>query len=312
MKKLLLPTLIICLAVLASCKKDSDSQDDGGDVTAVKRIDELYFGYTSIYEYSIDSGQTWNTETYENESHLSQKWQWDGNKIRSIAYSDNYDEVVYCNDNYEYNNKGLVSSITRSWVNYDDIERMEFVYNSSKIAGIEIYYNGIHQSSWICHYSTGKLTRVKCTYSNDDTLKINKDRYVGLFGLDKKMFRSNDGDLLTIDLTWAGNNLTKMQHSDGYYCEYTYDNNKNPYHGCNALDAYACFESFSSLSENNVLTWHRYYSYDEEYFYNYSYEYSNNYPYKEIYDERYHYDNGMGYIVNETYYNKWTFYYLTE
>lgn len=282
MKKLLIYSLAICMALFASCSKDSSSSNSnngGGSQTTGKRISEIYYSYTYKDYISYDYGVTWTLESSNSsDNSLSEVWHWNNDNLLSIDYY--YQNLVDGTDNLFYNNAGLVSKIVYSYEG-EESESVELSYNGTTISQVKFFYHGIMKSAFDVSYANNKPVRVTCTYMSDDkTMSKHGKRFI------KNMFKtdeitSKDGNLPYIVLTWTGNNLTKLQrfNSDSeYYCNYTYDNKNNPYYGGNSISAYVlAWGGPEELSQNNVIS-EVYNENGEFHTNNYTYNYFENYP----------------------------------
>ena len=301
MKKLLLFTFVICMALFTSCTDDSSSGGGGGGggQTTLKKISEKYYGYTTKCYRSYDYGQTWTLEdVWSNDMSLSQVWNWDENKISSIDYYDNYygTSQCYSTDRFYYNNNGLVSKIVYTYQG-EESESVEFTYNGNQLKVIKYYYHNQLESANEITYTNNKPSRVTCTYMSSDSLSKHNNQFM------KNMYNLNTQDLVSCRdlpytvLTWSGNNLTKWQnYRDGVsysYATYTYDNKNNPYYGGNSVTTYVvAWDDEFKLSENNVLTELENYDGDIETS-TYSYNYFDDFPmqvFKQT-EDVYHYDD---------------------
>lgn len=320
MKKLLFCSLVICMALFASCSKDSSSTGNnggggGGNITVGKKISELYHSEENYAYVSYDNGITWTQiGHYESDNQLKERWHWNNDKITSIDYyhSGQY-EYTY---DFSYNSDGLVSQIVRDW---EGVEKTVISYNNQTISKFEQYWDGIMQSAWKLEYSNGKISRIKCEYWNpDNILAKSQDNILSkLLNIDVKNFADNfnsKDQLPYIDLTWSGNNVRKVELNASDYPmveSYVYDNKKNPYYGGNSLMATLFIDAdFSILSENNVtnstLTEN-----DETEHYTYSYNYYEDYPMQLSSYSEYTYTSSDG-IYKDTYFDSYSYVYLTE
>ena len=302
MKKLLLSTLVICMALFVSCKKDSTSTSGGGGTTANKRISQIYVNGDIRLYVSSDEGNTWELLDSLLINELYESYNWDNDKIVSIDYNDaNYRFV------FNYNSSGMVSNINYC---YDDIEfeKCVFSYNGSLINEINAYSSYEYSNDSLvlyatCNieYSNGKPVRLSYTlyddmYSNNKTdkglRKYQKNRHNSIFDLYHNGITSKDGESpYRVVLTWDGKNITKIESVSGneHNVEtFTYDNHRNPFCGGNSLTAFALsYGSLTNLSANNALSDNCSYSYFEDYLSELSYtnEYISYYDdamYKEI------------------------------
>lgn len=315
MKKLLVYSLAICLALLASCSKDSSSNGNnggGGSQTTGKRISEIYYSYSEQDYISYDDGLTWALEySSSSDNSLSEVWHWDNDNLLSIDYYNQ--NQVNGTDNLIYNNAGMVSKIVYFYEG-EESESVEFSYNGTAISQIRYFYHGIMDAAYDVSYANNKPVRITCTYMSEDKTmsKHGKSFINNMFKTDE--ISSRDGNLPYIVLTWTGNNLTKWErfNSDNeFYCTFTYDNKNNPYYGGSSLTAYLfAWGSPEDISQNNVLS-ETYYENGELSTNYYTYNYFENYPMQvhEAYEYMYQYsDYWSKYIYEYTHYYS----YLTD
>ena len=253
MKKLLIPVLFTCMAMLSSCGGDSVTPT----TTSSQRISEIYYEYERHDYVSIDNGQTWNEyqSDYE-EKELRERWTWDGDKILSI---ENYSELIYDNVSYNiyYNEENLVSEIIAP----DIDERVVFTYNNNQISSMDFYFEDNLSTTWDLVYTNNKITQI---YSSN--------------------IQSND-NIPYITITWNGNNVSKLKYRDNYdegELLYTYDNKRNPYHDSDALLALSLVKegevALTLMSANNITSYTIQMDGILEETHNFTYQYQNNYP----------------------------------
>ncbi len=315
MRKIYFSVLALCMAILVSCSKDSNSSSNGGgggNTTVGKKISEIYEAHSYIEEESTDYGQTWSqTYSYSYDSELDEAWNWNGDKITSIDYY--YESEIYGSDVFTYDSGGNVSKITYSNSDYSDY--IKFTYSGSKISKFEIYEDAILDEAWELSYSGNKIIRINCIYLDDTKAKISDRRKSFLKNFH---YAENSGTSLQKDglpymtLTWTGNNITQIREvwpDEEYTATYSYDSKQNPYYGGNVLTAKVIWNAgITKLSQNNVT----YVSNSEGYTYNYSYNYYDNYPMQETYSHVYtgtYYDGTM---YRATYTYRYDYTYLTE
>lgn len=270
MKKLLLSTLVLCMAFFASCSKDSDSASNSGGGSTLKRLHESYQDETYYRMEWNEETQVWDTTYhYIGEPFLTSTWNWNGNNLTSISGGD------WLAVNFYYNDANLVTKIvSRTTDGHQESDTTYFYYNSNnQINKIDRYrwnedISAYEFSQWEVSYSGDKPTRISCLH---------------LDGTEMRPYST---------LTWTGDNVTKRQV---FYDEnsmmsekiYTYDNHISPQYGFNCMTAYSLifgsympFEGIHNTivptgfcSKGNELTRE-----DGEYTYTYRYTYDGDYP----------------------------------
>lgn len=320
MKKLLklAAAMLFAVAVVCTtgCKKSSDNNDNNnsggggsGTTTEINKISEVYYGYTYLSEVSYDNGITWEQDYYNEEpSELNQEWYWDNDKITKINVLSS--EKAYIGAYlFQYNNNGLVTSIT----NTDFNNAIQLSYNGNVISKVDSYYHGVLDETVELVYSNNHLIRMNYTYLNEDKQSDN-NRY----SLMNVLFSSNvansygckDG-LPYIELTWTGDNMTCAREvfpGEGeFVITFTYDSKNNPYYGNNSLTAWAfCSSDIMNLSKNNVLTENC-----ADFTLTNSYHYSNYYPIQADETEIHHYTYD-DHIEKDTFVANYIYNYLTK
>lgn len=252
MKKLLFPALLVCLAILSSCGKEKPTPAPTPTISN-KKISEIYYEYECHDYISNDNGQTWDEYDSEyQDKELRERWTWDGDKLSSI---ENYSQFIYddLSLNFTYEN-GLVSEIVAPAIN----ERMICYYDNDKISRIEFPSENKSSEAWDFVYSGNKMIRIN---------KVDLPEY--------------------FTITWDGNNISMIKCFESDVCttevSYTYDNKHNPYHGSDALLAWAIINADFALMSSNNMTSERIndlfpiLNSGEEY-YTYTYQYQDNYP----------------------------------
>ena len=248
MKKLLIPILFTCMAMLSSCGEDAVTPT----TTTSKKISEIYYEYERHDYISNDNGQTWNEYDSEyKDKELRERWTWDGDKILSI---ENYSELIYDNVSYNfyYNEENIVSEIIAP----DIDERVVFTYNNNQISTMEFYFENVLSQTWELVYSNNKITQVNATDSP-----------------------------FHITIIWNGNNISKLTYNDNNdeaELLYTYDNKRNPYHDFDALLALSLVKegevALALMSANNITSYAIQMGGMVYETHNYTYQYQDNYP----------------------------------
>ena len=134
----------------------------------------------------------------------------------------------------------------------------------------------------ICYYDNDKMSRIEFTSENKSS-EAWDFVYSG-----NKMIRINKVDLPEyFTITWDGNNISMIKCFESDVCttemSYTYDNKQNPYHGSDALLAWAIINADFALMSSNNLTSERI---NDLFpilnpggdYYTYTYQYQDNYP----------------------------------
>ena len=282
----------------------------GGTSTSINKISKIYYGYTYLSEVSYDNGITWEQDYYNEEpSELNQEWYWDNDKITKINVLSS--EKAYIGTYlFQYNNNGLVTSIT----NTDFNNAIQLSYNGNVISKVDSYYHGVLDETVELVYSNNHLIRMNYTYLNEDKQSDN-NRY----SLMNVLFNSNVANLYGckdglpyIELTWTGDNMTRvkavMPGVGEFLYTYTYDDKNNPYYGNNSLAAWAfCSSGIMNLSKNNILSEN-----SDELNMVCSYNYSSDNNPIQAEETEIHYYNYSGTMERDTFVANYSYVYLTE
>lgn len=220
MKKLLLSTLVLCMAFFASCSKDSDSASNSGGGSTLKRLHKYYQDETEYRMEWNEETQVWDTTDHHiGHPSLTSTWNWNGNNLTSISNGD------WLAVDFYYNDANLVTKIvSRTTDAQQEYDTTYFYYNSSnKINKVDRYrwnryINAYEFSQWEVSYSGDKPTRISCLH---------------LDGTDMRPYST---------LTWTGDNVTKRQvffSENSMMSEviYTYDDHISPQYGFNCMNA---------------------------------------------------------------------------
>ena len=293
MKKLLLSTIVICIALCFSCKKD----DNGGSVSpTIKKVLKDTYGDYIYATYISEDQENWELFVEgEIDNVLIRDYIYDGDKLivmKQISFNDTYGWT----DSISYSEDGTVTQIIEYFweLGYDsDCYKYDLVYDNGLITKINCYYEGDYLDAYYDYYYTdNKLSKV--VYTDVDYDKAPKHHR------DKKFNHRND--IYCTEINWTGDNVTQIKEvGEGWehIATYDYDNKNNPYIENDAFVAYSYISlDFVSLSKNNVT----FYSTNFDYNVMYSYEYKDNYPSEEEFCYEYIYEyNGRWYKNNETF-----------
>ena len=227
MKKILISTMALCLALCVSCKKDSDN---GGSVspTIKKTLSKLYLTYSYKSYISFDN-INWELDDHEEYDHvLNTEYIYNGDKLsETIKYFNNGD--INTRDTITYSENGLITNITE----YNTLSEDNWVlsYDNGLLTKADQYSNGLMTSSFDYSYTDNRLTKV--IYTSSD--------YV-----------------YTYEITWTGDNVTQTKGIIGdweYITTYNYDDKINPYKEIPAFETLSIvFTDFAALSKNNVIS----------------------------------------------------------
>lgn len=299
MKKILLSTLVLGMALFMSCSKNSDSAANSGDnggggsiINPGKRIYENYEGYDSYVYISHDDGETWEeTSHYVKALELHKVYHWEGKKLMSFDYYRN-DGQGSSSTVFEYNDAGLVTRKIWAW---DESEVENFYYNdNSQMIKFDHYkyFNGnvSHYRAQDVFWSNNKIDRIREADNNN----ANYTKYY-----------------------WTNENLTKYEGYDhnsnylGSYTEIRYDNKNNPHYCGMSMTPYAYYGSLGYISKNNVLS-QRIYNSDGDLTrtVTYTYEYNEeNFPIERYKTEEEIYEDNEGNLRKSVtiYHNTYTY-----
>ena len=287
MKKLLLSTLVTCMALFVSCKKDSTSTNGGGNTPAKKTLSEIYGTY-NYKEYTSQDHQNWEL-TYEGncDSALLNEYIYENGQLVTINYY-TYSGALQQKLTMTYSEEGIVTRINEH--SYDDFGNdyayhYDLLYDNELLTRIEYYYteNNHMISTYDLSYINNKLNTVIRTdlYSDKSASITPRKNRFNLF----ERLNDNRSELnytYVYEITWTGDNITQVRETgDDFeiFISYDYDNKINPYNENTALIAISfAWLDFASLSKNNVT----YYAYAQFFNVTSSYNYDDNYPIEQV------------------------------
>lgn len=285
---------IAAIGMFAACQKD-------GKYNPQKKIANVY--EESLLTTTNNYGDGMQTDTNYTPKHLTERWTWDGDKLTQITYihtiwnmdgttgRDLSEYVV----NFTYDGKQLTE------VTGDD-ERMVFTYDGKKLQKAEIYYGSttLHTTPYITmvfEHDGKKISKIIVTENVPGLFKSTLGRMERLllgnllpdlnpvedvFAVTRKS-GAKETVSATIELTWDGDNVSRVDIKDGQYTAsetYTYDNKKNPFQGFLYAMGYGMIgEGLEFTNKNNVVK--VVYSGSDSYDYsevNYTYTYDGDWP----------------------------------
>ena len=249
MKKFYLVFAVAMLALaFASCHKD-------GQYKPKKQIKSIYKQEVVEYDKPFFSELDHTIDRY-----LDEKWTWDGKKLKTM-------------DSY-YTDGSLYAAIQLTYDSKDRFDRiiypsyqLQFRYDGSNLAGIDVYSGTSIDQSYTFTYDGKHVSRVDMVNYNNSNKNIEELRKNNplslLFGkeiadnmmsiVNTKKTRGMTSGSYT--LTWKGNNVssisgtvTSSSATTSTTQEYEYDSHKNPIYGF--------YQGFSAsyMSENNITS----------------------------------------------------------
>ena len=273
-KIIILAAATICL--FAACQKSEGVFDPG------KKLSKIYSETTITYAgMEVSSGR-----------YLSEEWNWDGDKVtRYVSY--NTDGTVRYSYDFVYDGKNL----TR--LDANDGYYTEFIYDGKKLQEIRISYDGELTSKAVVTKRDGKkITQMTATsYEYIESYKRQMNTVLQMLmpesaaefiatSLEKQVATKGGETTTSIDLTWTGDNITKiaLTEDDGVAeMVYSYDNKSNPRQGFH-VDLRNTASMSVWGSENNEIYDSIVANYGEGQTYNlsnhYEYEYDGQWPVK--------------------------------
>lgn len=139
MKKLMFCWSVAVFCVLmVSCTKE-------GQFNPKKKISTVSFSYTEKVEHM--EGDTWVTDSDSSVSqHVSQKWEWYGDRLESIVHYKENGEIDYT-EWFEYRKDKRLSAILSG-----PIDRYEFVYLKDMLTTIKYYHGFTYEAAYVITY----------------------------------------------------------------------------------------------------------------------------------------------------------------
>lgn len=278
-------TILIALAALSLICASSCQKDQDGVYNPKKKISKI-----SSSSSVVESGYA-----YETPMCLNEQWTWEGDKLVSRTLFD-ADGEASAEFTYSYDGKRLASIAYTTNGYYC---KTDFSYDGKELSKAEHYSDGRLYSSAQFYHDDGKISAIDITYH----IFVGKNVFNGeslldmLLPLDIQMsgvcHQNNakgetENHIARIELTWEGNNITKMVSSfegDVQTGVFTYDDKRNPFFGMGGL--YPHYLVTIDQNQNDP----RYYLYDRNNILTcevthssactnstYSYTYEDNYP----------------------------------
>lgn len=253
--------LTICLVasymmlINVSCKKD-ESYNPKQKISTIE-VAQDYLTETLV------NGVVQHSESDAVPRFLAERWNWDGNVLKSIIY---YDETGDSSEEkFEYEGKQLKAIVTNEG-------RCELTYSNGKIVSVD-YLNksGNREKVYEMTYEKNKISKISETHFNksghNNSLGIRSLlRFILPNGnveavngtLAKLSARGLKGEEHWRDLYfhWNGDNISSVEvdalNGNTFNTTYEYDNNDNPYY---RLFDMASLAFTSMFSKNNVTKW---------------------------------------------------------
>lgn len=253
----LITATIVAVSVSSCDKEHSVYQGNNGGGIGKKLVKEaVYYYYENDYPYSYTEGEF-----------KGNKYQWNGNKLTDIIYSD-YDDGRL----YEENLLG----------------RIELTYDGDNVTEIRLR-DGSYQNNTYFTYNKDHITEIYKTYIEGSysgwartTITYASD------GHPQEVMKTYDnGSVSRYLITWSGDNIISFQlYRNGslrYTINYTYDNKKSPYAEFPEWFIYTEKEmAFEFLSANNVILESTTYNDGQVSSISYTYAYDGDYPVKRV------------------------------
>ena len=238
---LLLAMLLPVAASLTSCHKD-------GVYNPKEKISRIYYAYSSPDPF------------FNSDKELKEIWDWDGNKLSTIAYYTK--KGVDGTEKFSYDGKRL-SRVDYVIPDGTNVAHVLYIYDGRKLDKMEYYSGEELQEIHKYIYDGKKLSKVEVTfydifayptsqmakqwqtvrsrlfrYAVPEAVCASMDRIVETCINTDTPFRQKEGAYYTwtINLTWEGKNISKVEYYDPtnelISIQYSYDKNSNPIYGC--------------------------------------------------------------------------------
>lgn len=236
--------IVLCATIALPLLFTSCQKEEEGVYNPKRKISRIYTeNYTDDYQQFSPK-------------HLSEMWEWDGDKLSAISYY-NPDYLLYrATFAYEGNRISQIRvALTYGGDEEDGVYLYSFVYQDKMINSIQMSYREDEGNSYQLGYEyrfthTGdKITRIEVFFQEDYKMKgrlapilsplrfvipdFEKD-YAMLDRMEKRASKGMSYDY-TFELEWDKDNIVKStlrdpEHGDEQY-EYTYDTKLNPLYG---------------------------------------------------------------------------------
>jgi hypothetical protein len=274
-KTTLLAAVLVLGLLFVSCEK-------GDQYTPKNRIDRICYSESTTFQKYVNNEWT-DIHTNNTPKYVSEIWDWDGKKLKSINHYNEKGELEYT-ENFEYNGKRLVSVSGSKWV----AGRWIISYEKGNVSSIDGYVGTEKRFSYVFSHDNGKVTKIAVTNfdakkADANPLPINIFRFFipnpNIQSL-KEMMASiqsysdtKEIESYDINFEWTGNNISKMTVLKGATTiktvNYTYDEKTNPFFG---LFDFSEYNESQMMSENNITREVTESSMHEERDYTYTYE----------------------------------------
>lgn len=302
-------TIVAAVCLLAGCQKE-------GKYNPKEKIANIYSEYGSSSEYF--DGQQWQTDNqYSSGKQLSEVWTWDGKKLTQIDYPDDeYPETI----RFSYDGSQLVEAVT-------DEQQIRFTYDGKLLSKAEVFYLYGGQPTLAMTYTFEhdgkKISRVTLSGMGMEPFNTNsKAQHSHLQKLLLANFwpqstaaqraikklqacASKDNQSITIDYTWDGDNVSKLQSQQQGFSvsvSFEYDDKNNPYQGFVLSGAGMSETGVEFCNRNNIVKETYTYMDGQEDTESYSYEYDGKWPTSCTYHYTYQSDDYRESSFTTTYY----------
>lgn len=209
-----LTLILAALLLLASCAKE-------GKPTHKHKIAQIYSGKTVVY---TESG----VPAYTLSRQLVEEWQWDGNELFRIDYSE--DDATY-SENFFYNWR---HQIVRTTVPAYDLES-QFLYSQGHLMKIDVTLKG--QALYSIEFIRDKkhVTQIELVGSVDEASALHPRLLSHSVGPDVAQAISqslahnpSSKSETHLALTWLDDDLAEISDGQGHTIRYTYGTQANP------------------------------------------------------------------------------------
>lgn len=242
--------LFVASLIMLSCDKTEGIENDPiGVYNPNKKISKVYHDF-------MGGGKE-----------LSQIWNWDGNKLKSIDHY-SVDEIIEIS-NYKYDEKNRVSRVYNEFGEYTD-----YYYDDDKLKRA-IYNTDQNQDIYDFVYEQDKIKEINLKYCSERLSRTHNVSIepLSIFFTDftlnniKKSLnqicsKDNEEVEIRIELKWDGDNIQKIivtepdsEEDIAMTITYKYDDKFNPYKNYSALYVEIYEDGLASYiySKNNVV-----------------------------------------------------------